>query len=388
MAKDLLNRMLGIIPKIISEEQAAFVKVRSISDNLLLAQEVFNKLRHSKANNGFLAIKVDMEQAYDSMCSETLKKMMVDLGLPFKFVNMVLEYDVLIFVEAKVGSMKKVKDIVEGHCKWTGQKINCHKSSLICGNSVERRRKVHISIFMGVKLVEEFEYLGIKMALRRLKKLDFQILLDKSSIKLNAWGNRYISLTGRLVMVKIVYLSLPFFIMSHSLIPMKTLMEFERLCRYFIWNKCDGKHGNHYVAWEQLRKPKQYAGWGVQSAVNRRDTLRANFAWKLLENPDSFLNRNLLAKYGVNLWDSAMSRGDFSSWKIISSGWNALKNFVRWKIGNGSKINVLKDIWILDKNLLKWPTFVGSFDDDNITLDFFIHEGNWDCAKLSLYFGA
>ncbi|KAI0502664.1 hypothetical protein KFK09_017620 [Dendrobium nobile] len=300
---------------------------RSISDHLLLAQEIFNKLRYSKACNGFLAIKVDMEQAYDSMCWATLKKMMADLGFPTRFVNLVMECildprysilingsnsnwiegksgfrqgcplspflfilcsqllsnafhsrgadvgirissnsqkishilfanDILLFMEAKVSSMKKVREIVEGYCKWTGQNINYHKSSFVCGSSVERRRKVQISRFMGIKLVEEIEYLGTKLALRRLRKVDFQVLLDKSSKKINAWGNRYISLAGRLVLIKSVYLSLPIFIMTHSLIPLKTLMEFEKICKDFIWNKCDGKQGIHYVTWEHLYKPK------------------------------------------------------------------------------------------------------------------------------------
>ncbi|XP_020682101.1 uncharacterized protein LOC110099331 [Dendrobium catenatum] len=307
--------MLGVIPRIISEEQAAFVRGRSIFDHLLLAQEVFHKLRFSKACNGFLAIKVDMEQPYDSICWSTLKKMMAELGFPTRFIKLVMECildprysilingsnsnwiegksgflqghplspflfilcsqllsnafhsrgadvgirissnsqkishllfadDILLFMEAKVNSMKKVKEILESYCQWTGQNISYHKSSFVCGSSVERRRKVQISRFMEIRLVEEFEYLGIKLALRCLRKVDFQVLLDKSSKKINAWGNRYISLAGRLVLVKSVYLSLPVFVMTHSLIPLKTLMEFEKLCRDFIWNKCDGKRGS------------------------------------------------------------------------------------------------------------------------------------------------
>ncbi|KAI0526806.1 hypothetical protein KFK09_002397 [Dendrobium nobile] len=153
---------------------------------------------------------------------------------------------------------------------------------------------------------------------------------------------------------------------------MRTLKEFEKLCRDFIWNKSTGSHGIHYVSWDLLCKPKHYGGWGVHSAVARRDTLSAKFVRKLLDKPDTLLNRNLLAKYGVKWWDTGNSRGGSTSWKIISSGWNTLKNFVRWKVGDGSKINVLRDIWILDKSLLKWPTFIIALEDDNTTLDFFI----------------
>ncbi|XP_020671746.1 uncharacterized protein LOC110091838 [Dendrobium catenatum] len=386
--------MVDIMPRIISEEQAAFVRGRSISDHLLLAQEVFNKLRFSKSCNGFLEIKVDMEQAYYSMCWSTLERMLIELGFPSRFVHLVMECiidpifsivingsnfcwiegksgflqgcplspflfilcsqllsnafrsrgtevgikisdnaqrishllfadDILLFLEAKVNVMKKVRKIIKDCCRWTGQNINYHKSSLVCGNSVDRRRKVQISRFIGIKLIDEFKYLGINLAMRRLRKADFQGLLDKCCKKIKFWGNRFVSFAGRLVLVKSVYLSLPIFIMTHSLIPMKTLMELEKICRYFIWNKYDGKRELHYMAWEQVCKPKEYGGWDVHSAVARRDAMRAKFSWKLIDKPESLLSRHLNDKYGANWWNYRLYGRSSCTWKILFSERNA-----------------------------------------------------------------
>ncbi|XP_020694670.1 uncharacterized protein LOC110108384 [Dendrobium catenatum] len=392
-AKILLNRMLGIMPRIISEEQAAFVRGRAISDHLFLAQEVFNKMRISKACNGYLAIKVDMEQAYDSMCWSTLEKMMLDIGFPSRFAHLVLEcvttpscFRMPLLAGTLMWVMKKVRETMRDYRNWTGQNINYHKSSLVCSCSVERRR-IKISKFMGIKLVNEFEYLGIKLALRRLRKEDFQVLLDRSSKRINAWGNKFISLAGRLVLIKSVALSLPLFVMTHSLIRMKILLEFEKMCRDFIWNKVDGNRGIHYVSWEQLCKPKQFGGWDVHSVVDRKDAMRAKIAWKLIDKPESLLSRHLIAKYGVDWWSYELSRSSSSTWKIMSSGWKALKDHVRRRIGNGCKIKVLKDTLILDKPLLKWPTFVGYFEDEDASLDGFISDGCWDRGKLGRFFG-
>lgn len=49
-----------------------------------------------------------------------------------------------------------------------------------------------IARIMGIKQVEKMVYLGIKFAPRRLKKNDFNFLLDKAMKTLNALGNRYI----------------------------------------------------------------------------------------------------------------------------------------------------------------------------------------------------
>ncbi|KAI0510924.1 hypothetical protein KFK09_011535 [Dendrobium nobile] len=149
----------------------------------------------------------------------------------------------------------------------------------------------------------------------------------------------------------------------------------------------DKSHGLHYVAWDFLCTPKQNGGWGLQSTIARIGPIIAKFAWSLIENPNSLLNRNLIAKYGEKWWKKEEIKGGSSTRKIINSGWKVLKTFVRWIITNGSSINVLNDVWILDKNLLHWPTFVKCCEDENTTLDYFIENGSWDLRKLEFFFG-
>ncbi|KAI0488519.1 hypothetical protein KFK09_028353 [Dendrobium nobile] len=67
VATMILNRMKSFIANCITEEQAAFLHGRSISDHCLLAQEIIHKLRMYKRKKGLMAVKLDMEQAYDSM---------------------------------------------------------------------------------------------------------------------------------------------------------------------------------------------------------------------------------------------------------------------------------------------------------------------------------
>ncbi|PKU60002.1 putative mitochondrial protein [Dendrobium catenatum] len=203
----------------------------------------------SKADDGMVAIKLDMEQAYDSMCWKTLHKMLGILGFPKQFMDLVMECimepryaisinggisnwiegksgfhqgcplspflfiicsqllsngffsegqdhgiriapntqrishllyaeDVLLFSDAKVKSIKKVKNILVDYCAWTGLSLNTQKSALIFNKSVNIRRRKKIVRLLEIKQVEEMEYLGTKFALRKLKKTDFKGLLD------------------------------------------------------------------------------------------------------------------------------------------------------------------------------------------------------------------
>ena len=66
ISKVLCQRLKICLPSLISETQSAFVAGRLISDNILIAQEMFHGLRTNKACQGkFMAIKTDMSKAYD-----------------------------------------------------------------------------------------------------------------------------------------------------------------------------------------------------------------------------------------------------------------------------------------------------------------------------------
>jgi len=68
ISKVLCQRLKICLPSLISETQSAFVAGRLISDNILIAQEMFHGLRANKACQGkFMAIKTDMSKAYDRL---------------------------------------------------------------------------------------------------------------------------------------------------------------------------------------------------------------------------------------------------------------------------------------------------------------------------------
>ncbi|XP_020688384.2 uncharacterized protein LOC110103861 [Dendrobium catenatum] len=91
VASMLVNRLKKVIGKMVSEEQAAFITGRSISEHSLLAQEVLHKFKLSKNKKGLMAIKLDMEHAYDSMGRITLRQALKWYGFPTMFSNFLME---------------------------------------------------------------------------------------------------------------------------------------------------------------------------------------------------------------------------------------------------------------------------------------------------------
>lgn len=66
ISKILANRLKGIMPKLISANQSAFVKDRLLMENLLLATELV-KDYHKTEISGRCAMKIDISKAFNSV---------------------------------------------------------------------------------------------------------------------------------------------------------------------------------------------------------------------------------------------------------------------------------------------------------------------------------
>ncbi|KAI0516070.1 hypothetical protein KFK09_008742 [Dendrobium nobile] len=390
-AKMLVNILKNCIPKKIIEEQMAFILGRSISEHCLLAQEIFHKFKISKNKKGLMALKLDMEQAYDSMGWPTLGQIIKWYGFPSMFSNLLMECvvdvrfsiiingknskwinahsgfrqgcqlspylyimcsqllsnsleqrgqsigiqlssrgpkithllyadDVLIFSHVFIALAKALKVIVEDFCKWTGQRINVNKSQIIFSQVVRYPMKKRIAKVFGFKVVKEMSYLGIKISLDRLKMADFQELFSKVMDRLNAWGKKSLSMGE----------------VSFGINLMVVVV-----CIMLLGEIC----------------------------VNR-------------EKLETLFHRTIKAKYGNNVMNVTHKKVTSKAWKILLYGGRHLKSITRWKVGIGDEINVLNDVWILDKCINRGPTFV---DCDSLEgVDFSME----DRVELqSLYFG-
>ncbi|XP_052483744.1 uncharacterized protein LOC128039611 [Gossypium raimondii] len=62
--KTIANRFKLIFPKLIAHEQTGFIARRNITDNIVVTQEATQSMR-SKNKRKWMAIKIDLKQAYD-----------------------------------------------------------------------------------------------------------------------------------------------------------------------------------------------------------------------------------------------------------------------------------------------------------------------------------
>lgn len=76
VAKTLANRLKKVVGDVLGEAKSAFVEGQLITDNVVIAAEVYHFLkRKSRGKFGTAALKIDMSKAFDRMecCAETIK---------------------------------------------------------------------------------------------------------------------------------------------------------------------------------------------------------------------------------------------------------------------------------------------------------------------------
>ncbi|KAM1864379.1 hypothetical protein ACFX14_004594 [Malus domestica] len=81
LAKVLTNRLKVVMPKVIGDNQPAFVAGKQIQDNILVVHEVLHSLLHQRREDqAGMAIKLDMAKAYDRVEWNFLITIMSKLG--------------------------------------------------------------------------------------------------------------------------------------------------------------------------------------------------------------------------------------------------------------------------------------------------------------------
>ncbi|XP_028556466.1 uncharacterized protein LOC110116069 [Dendrobium catenatum] len=295
--------------------------------------------------------------------------------------------DILLFNQASSSKLRIMLNLIRDYCGWTRQGINKDKSQILFSNSVRQTIGRKIGKKFGIKIVDEFQYLGIRIALRWLVKSDFDFVVDPALEKLNTWSARSLSIAGRMTLAKSSLLSLPTFISSHSLIPKSILYELDRIYRDFIWHHNSETRGLHYVSWDDFCVPRAIGGMGLFSVVKKIGPLRARIAWRFFQNPSSLLYKCLASKYGIDIWNGKHRNGKSAACSIILDGTNFLKPIVKWKIGKGTSINIMNDVWLLDKCFNKWPILEDCVNMENLTLNnFILEDGNWNLTELKQFF--
>jgi hypothetical protein len=280
-------------------------------------------------------------------------------GMPISM----LQYadDTLCIGEATVDNLWTLKAILRGFEMVSGLKVNFWKSCLM-GVNISNDFLLMASDFLNCRIGGiPFSYLGLPVGANPHLASTWQPLVDVLKKRLGSWGNKYVSLGGRIVLINAVLSSIPIFYLSYMKMPVKVWKEIVKLQRHFLWGGLSSKRKICWVKWVDICKPKSEGGLGIRDLRLVNLSLLAKWRWKLLMNGDEVWKRIIVSKYGENVVGSTRLEVNgggghtcFAWWKDLCRldegvGW--FNHVVRKKLGRGNTINFWKDIWVGDISL-------------------------------------
>ncbi|XP_048609324.1 uncharacterized protein LOC125585043 [Brassica napus] len=222
----LCQRLKGCLPSLISETQSAFVPGRLITDNILIAQEMFHGLRTNKACQGkYMAIKTDMSKAYDRVEWDFIQALLEKMGFDLHWIKLMME------------------------C----QLINFDKSSIQFGHKIEESVRQELRDILGIQNLGGMgTYLGLPENLGGSKIQVFGFVQDRLNRRVNGWTFKFFTKGGKEVVIKSVVTALPNHVMSCYRLPKATAKKLTNAVARFWWSPGGSTRGMHWKSWDKV----------------------------------------------------------------------------------------------------------------------------------------
>ncbi|XP_048595626.1 uncharacterized protein LOC125577794 [Brassica napus] len=311
ISKVLCQRLKKVLPGLISETQSAFVAGRQISDNIMIAQEMFHALRTKPSGRSKrMAIKTDMSKAYDRMEWSFIEAVMRKMGFSETWITWIMR---CITSRINANTRQEIKDAMG----------------------------IQNEGGMGT-------YLGIPEDISGSKCKLFAFLKDKLMHRVNGWTGRWLSKGGKEVLIKSILLALPTYVMSTFLLPLEICENLASAIARFWWSSNPPKRGIHWVKWEKVCLLREEGEIGFRMIHEFNLALLAKQLWRLVQFPDSLVGGVLKGRYYRLTSPLRVNSASCPSyvWTSISAARKLLLLGIRQKVHSGYEVKVWEDPWI------------------------------------------
>jgi len=143
--------------------------------------------------------------------------------------------DTVFFCEDSYSNVVTLKSILRGFEIASGLKINFHKSKLIGINVHRNNLACYTKTLNCTQMGLPFSYLGLEVGGNPRKKKFWDPVLNKLKARLNVWKGRFLSLAGRICLIKSVLTSTTLYYLSLFRAPVVVYKSITRIQRRFLW---------------------------------------------------------------------------------------------------------------------------------------------------------
>ncbi|XP_026383538.1 uncharacterized protein LOC113279035 [Papaver somniferum] len=301
------TRLGSIIHKMVSPQQGAFIKGRTIQEQIALASEMVNEL-NIKRRGGNFGLKIDITQAYDSLSWNFLFQVMSKFGVSDTSIH------------------------------WLQVLLKSARISVLVNGGPAGYFKVGRWLRQGDPLSPLLFVLAEDALSRNITSMIQQGIL-KEMVNRKGVKPSNILFTDDVSVFMLVYKW-----------PSRVIKECERIIRNFVWTGDPSKRKQVTLKWNKVCSPLSEGGLGIRRLEVVNKALIMKLFWKIQQGTNEMV-KLFQAKF-------KNKNGDWISYYKKSSIWQGIKWVIaevqegtRCLVGNGETISVWKNKWIQDKAL-------------------------------------
>ncbi|RVW25030.1 putative ribonuclease H protein [Vitis vinifera] len=326
--------MKGVLAKVISQAENAFVEGRQILDAVLIANEVIDSI--FKSNGVAILCKLDIEKAYYHVEWSFLLMVMEKIGFEEKCNGgpQLSNEEISLWwflsacqVEGEVGKGLRSltcsdPDGQGGECDDLAGELGCKVGSFLSTN---------LGMPLGASFNSVAAWDGIE---------------ERFHKRLAMWKRQYISKEGRITLICSSLSNLPIYFMSILHLPRVVRMRLERIQRDFLWRGRALERKPHLVRWSTVCLDKSKRGLGVKSLATLNKALLGKWMRRFANKREAFWNQVIRGKYGED-------RGGWLSREVREGHgvglWKAIRNLGHLVSSRISFVVVAaKEAWVSD----------------------------------------
>ena len=259
--------------------------------------------------------------------------------------------DTLLLGGAGVQSAKNFKKELDIYLQISGSKINPQKSKIYCWNSPveEIGRTSRVLEMESYQNWDSFTYLGVPIFKSAIKTKNWNPIVEKLKAKIQKWGARWLTLAGKLVLLKSVLSNIPIYQSSILLAPSSVISKIETLFKNFLW---EGGKGNlkkpHLVSWGKVQKTYREGGLQVRSIHAQNLAMGTKILWQIVFGKPSWSKKVLWKKYFSGQRTCCLDKNPPNKigspiYKLCLKALAHFRSSLYWIPGNGKKINLWED---------------------------------------------
>lgn len=255
--------------------------------------------------------------------------------------------DVLLFFDGTDQSLQGLLAILEDFNKCSGLGINRSKTAVFFDGGDASRNRTSAAAHGISQGSFPIRYLGVPLTTKKLRRQDYQPLLDKIHSRFSSWTIKHLSFAGRLQLLKsVIYATISFWA-SIFLLPNRCLKALEQMCNSFLWKGVPTGARGAKVAWDIVCSATKSGGLGLRRLGLWNKIMGLKLIWLLFASSGSlgvsWVRAHLIG--AENFWNIDATRSGSWIWKSLCKLRQLARPFVMCEIGSGMSANFWHDNW-------------------------------------------